>query len=383
MNVAILLSKLAGGGLEKYGWKIAEAFANKGHSVTILLSAPSKTKLSHPNIHFVVVGRSPRRGFLKLLLYDFQCKRWLKKHPHQIVFGMERTTDQTHYRAGNGTHKQFLHSRTGAEGILKRISFFINPLHRTILNLEKRNFENKNLKILFTNSQMVKQEILKNYTVTEEKIQVVHNGVEWKNMQTDFDQWENQREKELSKRSLNRDHHQFLFIGHGYQRKGLEQALKGLALIDKHNHPFELSVVGKDKNIKIFKQLAEQLGLEKQVHFFGEQKNIIPFYQIADSLLLPTKYDPFANVTVEALAMGLFVVTSKFNGGHEILNDSSGAIIEELSAPKSVATALKSALKRKKTAMSSLAIRNQFSHLDFSHQLNKIVTKTVETTNAL
>ena len=44
-----------------------------------------------------------------------------------------------------------------------------------------------------------------------------------------------------------------------------------------------------------------------------------PFYQMADALVIPSFYDPFANVTVEALAMGLFVLSSKHNGGPEIL----------------------------------------------------------------
>ncbi len=56
-----------------------------------------------------------------------------------------------------------------------------------------------------------------------------------------------------------------------------------------------------------------------------------PFYQLADALAIPSFYDPFANVTVEALAMGLFVVSSRSNGGFEILDPSKGIIIENLS----------------------------------------------------
>ncbi len=46
----------------------------------------------------------------------------------------------------------------------------------------------------------------------------------------------------------------------------------------------------------------------------------------------------------EALAMGLYVVTSRFNGGKEVLTPQSGSVIEELTSPESVAQALKTAL---------------------------------------
>ena len=72
--------------------------------------------------------------------------------------------------------------------------------------------------------------------------------------------------------------------------------------------------------------LAAKLNIQRRVTFFGPQKEIRPFYQFADALVIPSFYDPFANVTVEALAMGLFVVSSKSNGGHEILISSKMAL---------------------------------------------------------
>jgi UDP-glucose:(heptosyl)LPS alpha-1,3-glucosyltransferase len=51
-------------------------------------------------------------------------------------------------------------------------------------------------------------------------------------------------------------------------------------------------------------------------------------YAAADVFLLPTLYDPFANVTLEALAAGLPVITSAQNGAAEIIeNESNGFIL--------------------------------------------------------
>jgi len=51
-------------------------------------------------------------------------------------------------------------------------------------------------------------------------------------------------------------------------------------------------------------------------------------YAAADVFLLPTLYDPFANVTLEALAAGLPVITSAQNGASEIIeNEKNGFVL--------------------------------------------------------
>ena len=161
--------------------------------------------------------------------------------------------------------------------------FSLNPLHRLILKLEKQAFENPDLKLLFTNSHMVRNEILEHYQVDPNKIRVIHNGVEWNEMQSDFDSWESNRLKLARKRGLNLNRYQFLFIGHNYRRKGLAKLLKALSLL--FNRDFDLSVVGAEKHLKEFQQLTIQLKLQNHVHFFGPQKDTRSFYQIADALL--------------------------------------------------------------------------------------------------
>ena len=137
-----------------------------------------------------------------------------------------------------------------------------------------------------------------------------------------------------------------------------------------------MSVIGKDKQIPYYEQRAKTLGLSAQVHFFGPQQQIRPFYQLADTLVIPSHYDPFANVTVEALAMGLFVVSSKNNGGHEVLEPHTGAVIPSLNDPEAFAATLKSSLKHKKTHTSAAMIRASVRHLDFGKALERIVAET-------
>ena len=205
---------------------------------------------------------------------------------------------------------------------------------------------------------------------------MLHNGVEWHEMQEDFAAWPSQKKEALHRLQLSEDPFHFLFIGNGYLRKGLRQLLLGLSLLPHRD--FHLSVIGKDRRLPEYVSLAKRLGLAKQVRFFGAQADIRPFYQFADVLVIPSFYDPFANVTIEALAMGLFTLSSRYNGGHEIITPQNGLVIEDLLDPDAMAQALSAALHKQKTIASAKASRDSVKHLDFSKQLDRLTRMCLE-----
>ncbi len=354
------------GGLEKYASRIASRFLDKGCDVTLL------TQGKAPSIEPIRIFAAKTwswPAFVRMEQYDRFVNNWLETHPADLVFGMDRNRRQTHLRAGNGVHAAFLQSRILTEGRLKWLVCQANPLHRKILELEQAAFENPCLRKLFTNSHMVKRQILERYRTDPNKIEVVHNGVEWHEMQGAFDAWESERPFIIKRLGLDPAHFHLLFIGNGYLRKGLGQLLRALGALKRKD--ISLSVIGKETHWEKYRDEARRLGLN--VHFFGPQKDPRPFYQMADALAIPSFYDPFANVTIEALAMGLFTVSSKTNGGCEILTPENGAVIEKLTDPDAIAAALAIALARPKTAARAKKIRKSVRHLDFSHQMPLLI----------
>ena len=359
------------GGLEKYATRIAKGFADTGARVTILTTGDAPSSIPHPSISYHLIKTNSWPPFLRMEQFDQQVAKWLQKEQPDLVFGMDRNRTQTHLRAGNGVHIAYLKSRILTEGHLKHWICRLNPMHRKILQLEKEAFENPRLQKLFANSQMVKKELLEHYAIHPTKIEVIHNGVEWHEMQNDFQEWGDKKQETCQNLQLNPNRFHFLFIGHGYARKGLDPLLQGLAKLK--NCDVHLSIIGKDNQMRFYTDLVAQYGLKNQVRFFGPQIHIRPFYQLADALVIPSFYDPFANVTIEALAMGLFVLSSKHNGGSEILKPSHGTLIQDLLDPDSMLHALTDALRHRKTAGSAIAARQSVAHLDFSQQLHKLI----------
>jgi len=357
------------GGLEKTTSRIAHAFLETGADVSMVTTEGQSIALDNLKVHPLPTGWRP--GFLRLRQFDKLVSRWLQDHPADVVLGFDRTREQTHIRAGNGVHRAFLESRRRSEGAFKYATCWINPLHQTILRLEKQAFEHSGLRKIFTNSHMVKREILHYFSVDPSKICVIHNGVEWDEMAHDFAAWPSQKIARCQEYGLDPNRFHLLFIGNGYQRKGLAVLLEALAELKRPE--VHLSVVGKDRHEAHYVAQAQALGIASQVRFFGSQPKATPFYQLADALAIPSFYDPFANVTVEALAMGLFVVSSKSNGGSEVLTHTTGSVIEDLHSVDSITSSLEMALRHPKTEASSEKIRASVKSLAYQQQLKQLV----------
>lgn len=374
-HIAILkYSFKSTGGLEKQTHYIIKYFLNLGYKISILTKKISKNKILHnKNVKIYFFTPFFPFKFSKVLGFDHFCKKWIKRHDPDISFSMEKTSYHSHIRAGAGVHKKYLETKKIFFKNPLKYFFYktISPFHLVILRKEKKGFENPFVKKIIVNSNMIKSQILKTFKVEENKIVIIQNGVQWKLFQKDFESWQEDKIKILQKnKKLNPSTYFFLFVGNGYERKGLKILLKALFLIKKEN--FHLLVVGKDKKIKDFEKYVKKLQLENKIIFFKEQNNnkILDFYKIADCLTIPSFYDPFANVTIEALSMGLFIITSKQNGAFEIINKENG-IISNLN-PLDLSKALKKALLKRKTKKSSFLIRNSVKNLDFSNQLKKL-----------
>jgi UDP-glucose:(heptosyl)LPS alpha-1,3-glucosyltransferase len=356
------------GGLEKNALRLAKALTDKGFDVHFLSSSKLES-MPYRCIYQPLSKRLSRRG--KVHMFDRLSQKWQKENSYHTVIGMDRTTMQTHLRAGDGCHKSYLQRRKQAASFFEKLFLPFNPMHSTLLQLEKKAFENPHLQKLIVNSNMVKEEILSHYSISEQKITVIHNGVEWQENQPLFDQaFENQRELQ-KKLSLKPDHRVFLFVGNGYKRKGLVFLLQALAQIAKS--PFYLLVIGKDKNIAYYQKLAKKMHLENKVLFLGPQRNVYPYYQLADALIIPSIYDPFANITLEALSMGLYVLSSTYNGGKEILTTTTGQTVDIFDI-KGFSEKLLYLMEKKKTPTSALQIRSAIKDFDFSKQMHTLVS---------
>lgn len=239
------------------------------------------------------------------------------------------------YRAGDGVHREWLTQRSRQLNALARMLLQANPYHLYLKTAERRMFESKRLRAVICNSRMVKQEILAHFRIDEHKIHVIPNGIDSQDFHPDL---KRRREEYRRQWRIPADATVYLFVGSGYQRKGLKQSIEALARLPQGC----LAVVGYDKHEQHYRNLAKQLHVEDRVLFFGSQQNVKPFYGLSDAFVLPTLYDPFPNAALEAMACGLPVITSEKSGAAEILTEGlSGFVCDAWDMEKIVQAMLK------------------------------------------
>jgi len=109
----------------------------------------------------------------------------------------------------------------------------------------------------------------------------------------------------------------FVFVGSGFARKGLDAAIGALAACG--NAPYRLVAAGRDRDAARFAALAAAGGSADRVRLLGGRDDVRPLYAAADCFILPTRYDPFPNTVLEALAMGLPAIVGRRSGAAEIV----------------------------------------------------------------
>jgi UDP-glucose:(heptosyl)LPS alpha-1,3-glucosyltransferase len=134
-------------------------------------------------------------------------------------------------------------------------------------------------------------------------------------------------------------------LGSGYQRKNLETALRALALVPG----LGLLVLGRESRPRRWQALARSLGVADRVCFRGAVRAPEHHFSGARAFLLPTRYDPSANATLEAMACGVPPVFSGRDGASELAPEP-WMVVEDPHDHEAVAMTLQRVLERPELA---------------------------------
>lgn len=371
-RVAIIKSNYTPyGGGEKYARAVINVFLEKGYEVDVITA--SEEDWTEKGVNKIKISMARYNNFLRLYSFNKNCYEFLNKNfnKYKVILDMDRTTLATHIRAGGGSHKGWLERRSLFSSFFKNLSFKINPFHNYMLKVEKKSLESPYLRALICNSNMVKNEFIHYYNFDSNKIYVVHNGVEWKRFEEPFN--ESIEKKYEIRKELGLDNRFWLlYVGSGYERKGLAFIINALSVMNKD---YCLAVVGKDRNENYYKNMAEEKRLSNRIKFFGPRQDVIKFLQSADAFVLPTIYDPFSNATLEALAMGLFTITSDANGCSEVIKDGCGYVIKDLKDMEEMVYAIELSSKQ----YDRIEIRQSVMGNDFNIKLNELIELCIKT----
>lgn len=255
------------------------------------------------------------------------------------------------YRAGDGVHREWLEQRRRVQSAAARLATRLSLYHAYVKHTEKTLFESGRLRAAICNSRMVRDEILSYFNVDADKLRVIYSGVDTEKFHPGL-----ARDRRAVRDNLGvpQDAPVFILVGSGFQRKGVGVAIECLAGLPGAY----LLVVGKDKRTSRFQKLAARLGASDRLRLLGVRQDVGPYYGASDALVLPTLYDPFPNVILEAMAAGLPVITSTKCGGAEFIEEGQNGYVCDALDRRGVTLAMQRLTDRNHCRQSAEAARS-------------------------
>lgn len=163
-------------------------------------------------------------------------------------------------------------------------------------------------------------------------------------------------------------------------QKGFDLLLKAFASISNKHSEWSLVIWGEGKSRYDLEALRDQLGLEKKVTFPGSTPEAYQRMRLSDLFVLPSRYEGFPNVLVEAMACGLPVVSFDCpSGPRDIIRDG----VDGMLVPKENVEALAQALDRmmaeettrNRMAVNALEVNQRFSLEHIMEQWETLLLK--------
>ena len=186
-------------------------------------------------------------------------------------------------------------------------------------------------------SEGLRQRIVRHFPACAHRIVTVVNGVD----AAHYDPQTFAEQREAARRDAGiADRYVGLLLAHNLVLKGVETALLAMreSAVGELDPPFTLLVAGGH----LPRRLRALVRRERlPVRELGPVDDPRTAYAMADVLVHPTWYDPCSLVCLEALAMGLPVITTPINGVREVMGQRGGIVVEAPGDPEAVAVALR------------------------------------------
>lgn len=312
---------------------VCKKLADTGHEVHIFTR---HTDMEMDRIHVHQIKSKYIFSPLKLIAFNNKVNIKLRNENFDLVYSLCHVYPVDIYRVGDGIHKHWMRIQY-PNIIIRMLKYLISPVHLTMNYLESHIFMPSNCKFFIANSTLVKNQITEYFHIADEKIKVIYNGVNHAVFNPDVKTFRKSLRENLD---IKTDEFVLLFISNNWERKGLSTIIRSIP--ETGINKIRLVIVGRGKKTR-YRSLARHLKINSdRLIFTGHKKNICEYYSLADVFILPSRYEPFSNVCLEAMACGLPVITTKTNGASELIRTGeNGFILNDWQDYKSLSETIK------------------------------------------
>jgi UDP-glucose:(heptosyl)LPS alpha-1,3-glucosyltransferase len=358
------------GGVERVMLETSNYLARRGHEAHAFAAEwEPDTSLIEPalirhTIQLAGKGYLPRlAGFIR----ESRREIALLTPPADVCAGFGIESPQNSVIWMQSVHRAWIEISRASSPLPVRVKQRLNPAHPVILTLERNRFRKRQYAHVVALSEVVKGDLQRFYGVPAEDITVIPNG--YSPAEFNVPARDAMRTAIRSKLGIGSGEKAIVFVANELERKGFRPLLSAISSLKTGN--VKLIAVGR-LNPDACQRQIQELGLADRVIWTGPTSNVAEYYAAADVFALPTRYEAWGLVIVEAMAAGLPVVTSALAGAAiAVKNHETGILLENPTDAAEIAGALSCAMD------GGLASPNEISESVAPYQWDSVL-KTYE-----
>src|SRR5438093_1718401 len=325
------------GGISTHVYHLSRALVEKGTPVRVITcdfpNAPAEEIIDGVSVSRVDSGRVPESNFL-LWIYHlnsqmiskttelFETERFDLIHAHDWVVG--RAAVELKNRLGLPLISTIHATEIGRGGSLD------GEYRRKVRDMERLLVDQSDGIICCSNYML--DHIQHELSAANAKIRVIANGVE-------SSRFNGGRQPQLILTGISEDRKIILCVGRIVREKGIFTLLEALDKLRTRGKDVSLVFVGEGplKEDLAKEVLRRRLSDRVKITGFVDQETLVSLYNSCDASVLPSHYEPFGMVALEAMASRVPVVVSDVGGLSEIVEDGVTGVKVPSSDPHALA----------------------------------------------
>jgi glycosyltransferase involved in cell wall biosynthesis len=309
-KILFILPTLSKGGQERVASRLSFALPDSFEKFLVVFY---KDRVDYPfNGKIIFINLPLFEGWIKiptkifLLSTKILALRKIKKEikpDFSLSFGPEANAMNVLSNFGLKT-KTILSIHIVEGTYFKNYPFLFKWFHKLVMR-----FVYKLADKIVTVSQGVAQDLIENFSVKKEKITVIYNF-------QDLEEINRASLEDLGEfRNLFLKNKVVISVGRLTPQKGFRYLIEGFKkVVEKHPETI-LVILGEGELKEELEKLIEKLNLKEKVFLLGFQKNPFKFLKNSSIFVLPSLWEGFGNVLIEAMACGIPVISSDCKSG--------------------------------------------------------------------
>lgn len=223
-------------------------------------------------------------------------------------------------------------------------------------------------------SEYMKREVHSSLGCPADKISVIHNGYDPKMARAN-----SAGLKKKGKKTV-------LFVGRLVYEKGPHLLVEATSLLKDKD--FRVIIIGDGAMRPYLEGLARKLNVTEKVTFLGhvDDETLLSIYEEASVLVIPSLYEPFGIVVLEAMSLGIPVIVSNTGGLDEIVTDGRDGLKFQSGSAEELAKAITRILEdeglRAKLVENAKSRASEFSWDTTAEQTLELYERVLDEYNA-